>query len=332
MALQNNWQESLSNATTDPKQLFERLQLDPTLIENGTFEATKDFKLFVTDSYLKKIKPGDLKDPLLLQIMPQAQELVEHIAYRQDPLQENEANPVPGMLHKYHGRALLITTGHCAINCRFCFRRNFPYQDQHLSTENRNAIFSYLGANPDISEVILSGGDPLVLNNKSLEKLFLELEQVKSIKRVRIHTRIPLVLPERVDESLISLLSNTRLKVVMVIHCNHPQELDQSSRKALKILKNICHSLLNQSVLLKNINNNVATLLELQEALFDNGVQSYYLHILDKVKGAAHFDIPLEEAKELYAQLSEKCSGYMLPKLVMEEAGEPNKIQITSVI
>ena len=320
-----DWQTELSKAIRDPKQLFERLQINDESLQQQAFSASKDFKLFVTESYLKRIKLGDLDDPLLKQILPNAAELQSHPQYTRDPLAEAESTPIPGLLHKYQGRALIITNGHCAINCRFCFRRNFPYQSNHFAGNTEAAIYDYLRADPSIEEVILSGGDPLLHNTHSLSRILHQFEQIPHITRLLIHTRITIVLTNRINTALLDLFDATSLKIIMVIHCNHAQEIDQDVKTALAQIKVHCHSLLNQSVLLKGVNNDLKTLIDLQKALFDNQVQSYYLHILDKVKGAQHFDSPLNEAKSLYQALSSACSGYMLPKLVIEEAGASMK-------
>lgn len=328
LATSSGWQKSLSQAITDPKQLLKRLQIDPKTLLEGSVQASGDFKLFVTESYLKRIKLGDIHDPLLKQILPLAEELNLHKSYTLDPLEEAAASPIPGLLHKYQGRALIITNGHCAINCRFCFRRNFPYDNNQFNSDTQNQVFDYLWSTPSISEIILSGGDPLLSNTQSLQKLISKLEKIPHIKRLRIHSRIPIVLPERIDKALLALFARTKLKVIMVIHCNHPNEIDSEVSQALTSLRLHCHSLLNQSVLLKGVNNKLETLVALQEALFDNQVQSYYLHVLDKVKGAHHFDIPLNEARELYRELSKSCSGHMLPKLIQENAGSGMKTQL----
>ncbi len=329
---QNSWQKALSQATTNPKQLLETLQLDWQELERQGLkvseEAGERFKLFATDSYLKKIKKGDWQDPLLRQILPLVDELHEHPSYTIDPLEEKEATVVPGLIHKYHGRALLITNSHCAINCRFCFRKNFPYSDNHYSSKSHDAVFDYLNQHKEISEIILSGGDPLILSDYSLQKIYEQLECIQHIKRVRIHTRIPIVLPERINTELLNIIESSPLKTVLVIHCNHAQELDEHSTQCIKDLKQVCFSLQNQSVLLRGVNDSLQTLRDLQESLFELQVQSYYLHILDKVQGTQHFDIDLAQALKLYHSLEASLPGYMVPKLVQELANKPNKSQI----
>ena len=323
------WQTALSQAITNPKQLFDRLQLDSRYLDRACENAAQDFKVFVTESFLKRIKTGDINDPLLRQVLPLGQEVLNSPAYTLDPLEEAQARVAPGLLHKYYGRALLITNGHCAINCRFCFRRNYPYSDNHYSSQNHEAVYQYLSEHTEISELLLSGGDPLLLGTRYLQELIHNLESIPHLKRLRIHSRVPVVLPERINLKLVQMLQQSRFQIVMVIHCNHAREISSEVSEALQLLKTHCHSLLNQSVLLRGVNDSVETLLALQEKLFDEGVQSYYLHLLDKVKGTAHFDIPLEEAKAIYRELASCCPGYMLPKLVQEQAGHDYKTQIT---
>jgi EF-P beta-lysylation protein EpmB len=329
---QEDWQIALSRAVTHPKQLFKRLQLDSQHLDSETFLASNSFRVFATESYLQRIKPKDINDPLLRQILPLGEEILNTESYTNDPLNEVQATTVPGLLHKYAGRALLITNAHCAINCRFCFRKNFSYSGNHYSSANKDAIIKYLKEHEDISELILSGGDPLLLNDKKLKELIYLTEQIPHIQRIRIHTRIPIVLPERITESLLGILADSRLKVVVVVHCNHAQEIDSAVENALHKLKIVCFSLLNQSVLLKGVNDDPLTLINLQHKLFENGVQSYYLHLLDKVKGTHHFDLPLHKAQILYQEMERQLPGYMLPKLVFESPEFPNKVQLGTLL
>lgn len=319
------WQQALSRAVTNPKQLFERLQLDSSNYSQALERASEQFSMLVSESYLSRIKPADPNDPLLKQVLPSA--LENHLVpgYQDDPLDEQAANFTPGMLHKYHGRALLITNSHCAINCRFCFRRNFAYSDNHFSGKHKQAILSYLKEDTSIEELILSGGDPLLLNNRKLAEIISMAETIPHIKRLRIHSRIPLVLPERISDSLLALFRQSPLAVVMVVHCNHPQEINGEIEKVFKRLKQACHALFNQSVLLKGVNDDLDTQIALHTRLFENQVQPYYLHVLDKVKGAAHFDLAPEHIQSLYKGMQEALPGYILPKLAREEAGKAHK-------
>ncbi len=325
---QEEWQQALSQAVTNPKQLLQALQLDASLLNDDVLEASKQFRTFVTESFLKRIRKGNPDDPLFKQVWANPLELYEHPDFENDPLEEAKANPVPGLLHKYHGRVLLITNSHCAINCRFCFRRNFAYHDNHFSSKHQQAIVDYLTQNPTIEEVILSGGDPLLLNDSRLGELLTLLEPIHHIKRLRIHSRIPIVLPSRMTKNLINTLNQSRLLKVLVIHSNHPQEFNEEVGKALAMLHLSFLQVLNQSVLLKGVNDDVETLISLQQTLFEHQVQSYYLHTLDKVKGTSHFDLPLEHAKAIYQQLQARLPGYMLPRLVSEIAGKTEKTLI----
>jgi EF-P beta-lysylation protein EpmB len=327
-AKQEPWQSALSQAVTNPKQLLQALQLDSSLLNEQAQDASKLFRTFVTQSFLKRIKKGEPNDPLLKQVLPDALELINPDNFINDPLGEQEANPNPGLLHKYQGRALLITNAHCAINCRFCFRRNFPYSGNHLSSKSEAEIIDYLTNNKSISEVILSGGDPLLLTDQRLQGILTKLENIVHVKRVRIHSRVPIVLPERITGSLCNILESSPLSIVMVIHCNHPQEINEEVSNKLKALKQVCTRLLNQSVLLKGVNDEATTLINLQKLLFENEVESYYLHLLDKVSGSAHFDTPLDEALKIYREMQVQLPGYMLPRLAREEAGKPNKTLI----
>jgi len=324
-----DWQIALSQAIYQPNDLYKRLKLDDSQHHKfdllGAKTAADHFRVFATESYLQRIELGNWQDPLLLQILPQANENLDLANYSIDPLDEKQANPVPGLLHKYYGRALMITNGHCAINCRFCFRKNFTYSENHYSTHNKAAIKDYLAKHNSISEIILSGGDPLLLNDRSFREIIELVESIPHIKRLRIHSRIPIVLPERITPSWLAIISQSRLKTIFVIHCNHHQEINTEVSSALSLLKKNCFSLLNQSVLLKGINDSLPTLIDLQNCLFENQVQSYYLHILDKVSGTAHFDIPKAKALSLHKSLQEHLPGYMVPKLVEENAHEDSK-------
>jgi EF-P beta-lysylation protein EpmB len=323
------WKTALSQAVTNPKQLLKRLQLNPALLSAEMQTASEQFRVFVTESYLKRIVPENPADPLLLQVLPRELELQHKAGYSLDPLDEKQASKHSGLLHKYSGRALIITNGHCAINCRFCFRRNFPYEQNHLSKHSREEIFSYLSEDPGIEEVILSGGDPLLLSDNKLQELVEALSSIPHLKRLRVHSRVPIVLPERITDRLISLLENCPLKLVMVVHCNHAQEIDDAVADGIGRLRPISASLLNQSVLLKGVNDSARAQIDLQKSLFEIGVQPYYLHLLDKVHGAAHFDIPMENARSIYQEMQSSLPGYLVPKLVMESPGEAHKLQIT---
>ncbi len=318
------WQRALAEAVTDPAELLKMLQLDPGLLPAAE-RAAALFGLRVPRSYLRRIPKGDPDDPLLRQVLPLGAELLAVPGFGPDPVGDAAATARPGLLHKYHGRALLITTGACAVHCRYCFRRQFPYGESRLGNEQWRQILDYLEADPEIDEVILSGGDPLVLSDRRLAELVESLNAVAQLKRLRIHSRVPLVLPERIDRDLLATLADSRLRQVLVLHANHPRELDAEVTNALAALRDVGIELLNQSVLLAGVNDRVATLAELSERLFDCGVLPYYLHLLDRVQGAAHFEVDEIKAKALVRALRERLPGYLVPRLVREQAGAASK-------
>jgi len=322
-----NWQQQLAKAFTDITELCQFLNLDPKDLPVSQ-QAAQKFSLRVPRSYANRIKKNDPKDPLLLQILPITHELLSNMHYNNDPVGDLNAIAGRGIIHKYHGRALLINTGSCAINCRYCFRKEFPYADQHLSRDAQSSALDYLQKHPSISEIILSGGDPLILNDARLKQLLSALKKIKHIKRIRIHSRVPIVLPERITPELISLLNQTDKKIIIVLHCNHPNEIDHSVRAITKQFIQHEYTVLNQSVLLRNINNSVETLAQLSETLFEANIQPYYLHLLDKVTGTKHFDVPLEEAIVLVNALRNTLPGYLVPQLVQEQPGKPAKTVI----
>lgn len=323
------WQEALINVISDPKELLELLELDLDLLEAAK-TAAKQFPLKVPRGFVNRIQKGNIHDPLLKQILPLGVELEPHTGYSQDPLQENEANPIPGLLHKYYGRVLLTLTSVCAINCRYCFRRHFPYEKNNPGTSGWNKALDYIAQDNTISEVILSGGDPLVMNDEVLKIFCGKLAAIPHLKRLRIHSRLPIVLPERITTELLDWMQQSRLKIILVVHANHAREIDEEVATVANNIKSVGITLLNQTVLLKGINDQVKTLVDLSERLFEIGIQPYYLHVLDKVQGAAHFDMNLEVAKELHRELTHQLSGFLVPKLVCEQPGAPSKTLISS--
>ena len=321
-----NWQVELARAITKPQLLFEFLDLDQQQL-SAALQASRDFSLRVPYPYLRKIRRRDPNDPLLLQVLPQGVELQTIAGYIHDPLQEQTANKIPGLLHKYHGRVLLTLTSACSVNCRFCFRRHFPYKENRLDKTNLATILDYLQQERTITEVILSGGDPLIATDTSIDKLITQLRLIPHINCLRIHTRLPLMIPQRITANLITSLSKMP-QCVLVLHCNHGNEIDQATIKAITQLKEAGITVLNQTVLLRNINDNAKILIELNRKLFAAGVLPYYLHLLDKVAGAAHFDIPLAQAKKIYIELQQSLPGYLVPKLVKEVPEQLHKIMI----
>ncbi len=301
------------------------LPLDHRLANEGVM---RQFPLRVTATFASRMKKGDPDDPLLLQVLPLSDELLETVGYGADPVGDLQAIAVPGLLHKYHGRALLIVTGACAINCRYCFRREFPYSDGQLTRSRFAEALAHIAQDANIAEIILSGGDPLMLDDGRLTGLLEAIAAIPHVSRLRVHTRIPIVLPSRITKDLPQILAGTRLKPVMVIHANHSNEFNAEVSQALSALQNAGVALLNQSVLLKAVNDNVDALSSLSVTLFENGVLPYYLHLLDKANGTAHFDIPEKAALALYEKLRRCLPGYLVPKLVREIVGAPYKVNL----
>lgn len=324
-----DWQLELAQAITDPAVLLATLELShlPGLIDAAR-QAAQLFPLKVTRSYLSRIRLNDLHDPLLRQILPLGAETMQQAGYSSDPVGDLQSMPVPGLLHKYHGRVLLVTTGTCAIHCRYCFRREFPYQANNPVRNNARDISSYLQNDTSIQEVILSGGDPLTLSDRRLAELFTMAGKIPHIKRIRIHSRLPVILPSRINQNLLDAIYHPRLQTIMVIHANHPNEIDTAVRTALEKLHLRHIPLFNQAVLLRGINDSAATLAALCETLFAAHTLPYYLHLLDKVAGAAHFEVSAATAVSIMAQLKTLLPGYMVPALVQEKAGAPFKIPV----
>jgi L-lysine 2,3-aminomutase len=320
------WQHELAAAITDPATLARALGLDPGLFPcSGA--ASELFRLRVPLSFVKRMRPGDPTDPLLRQVMPVAVELAERPGFGPDPLGEASAFKAPGLLQKYQGRALLIATGACAIHCRYCFRREFPYAEQ-LGNEALSQALAAIAADPGIEEVILSGGDPLSLSDARLRALTEALAQIPHLRRLRLHTRLPVVLPSRVDEGLLQWLRDLPWPVAIVLHVNHGNEIDADVRAACASLRASGATLLNQAVLLRGVNDSVAALSELSRRLFEAGVVPYYLHLLDRVRGAAHFDVPEATAQQLVGTLAATLSGYLVPRLVREVPGAAAKTAV----
>ncbi len=324
-----NWQKSLAEAIRDPAELLALLKLPDELLPAAQ-KAAELFPLRVTHSFVNRMRLADPSDPLLLQVLPLHLELDDQPDdFVDDPVGDLQAMPIPGLLHKYQGRVLLITTAACAIHCRYCFRRHYPYQQAHNRPEHWQAALDYIEKDNSIEEVILSGGDPLSLSNERLTRLVEQLGEIPHLKRLRIHSRHPVVLPERIDEGLVSLLASSHLQIIMVIHTNHAQEINNEVRLSLQKLSVHGCTLLNQAVLLKGINDDVANQVSLSKSLFENGVLPYYLHQLDKVTGAAHFAVEQETALKIEQQMRHQLPGYLVPLLVTEQAGYPSKLPLS---
>jgi len=322
------WQQELSGAFTQLDKLLAYLNLDINDLEEHE-RANKLFPLLVTRSFASQINKNDPLDPLLKQVLPLPAELDKNTLFTNDPVGDDKASILPGLIHKYYGRVLLIVTGACAIHCRYCFRRAFPYADNSSTPAHFEKVLTYLENHKEIEEVILSGGDPLTISDQRLANIIEAIQSIKHIKRLRIHTRLPVVLPNRVTNRLIDIIKNTSLKTIFVLHVNHPQELSDDVERAIYALKKAKISLFNQTVLLKGVNDNPKTLIDLSYKLFDNDIQPYYLHLLDKVDGAAHFDLAQKDALVIYKKVQQKLPGYLVPKLVTEVQGEANKTLIT---
>jgi L-lysine 2,3-aminomutase len=327
MQTTESWQNALSRAITDPAELLALLQLDPELLPAAE-AASRLFELRVPRGFVDRMKKGDPTDPLLQQVLPLYEELNTAPDFSLDPLQESLGNPLPGLLHKYQGRVLLTLTGSCGVNCRYCFRRNFPYAENNPGSSGLEKIMDYIKNDASIHEVIFSGGEPLVATDKRLQQLIQNLRAIPHVKTLRIHTRMPIVIPERITEEFLNLFEPNALRWVVVIHCNHAQEIDDTVIAALQKLRARGVTLLNQSVLLKNINDNAASLIALSEALFSAGVLPYYLHLLDKAQGTAHFEVSKEKAQALWWEMAKNLPGYLVPKLVYEQGGAPAKLPV----
>ncbi len=321
------WQRELARAITEPGELLAAIDLGPEWLPAAR-AAARLFPLRVPRGFVARMRRGDPRDPLLRQVLPLAEECLMAPGYTPDPVGDADAMRVPGVLQKYQGRVLLTATGACAVHCRYCFRRHFPYAEANPGADHWRAALDYIAADASITEVILSGGDPLTLSDRRLKEFTAALAGLKHVKRLRLHTRLPIVLPERVDDGLLAWLGGVGLGVAVVVHVNHANEIDGDVRAALARLRETGAALLNQSVLLRGVNDDSATLTGLSEALFDAGVLPYYLHLLDKVQGAAHFDVPEVSARALIAGLAARLPGYLVPRLVREVAGAPGKTLI----
>ncbi len=319
-----SWKKILQEANSEPHDLLNKLNIgNPSLFSK---QANRDFPLRVPSGFVDRINQDNPDDPLLRQILPSVEEENNSSGFVTDPLNEINKQISPGLLHKYHGRVLLILTGACAIHCRYCFRRHFPYSDSNPMGINLDKAIAYLKQETSVSEVILSGGDPLSVSDERLTDLVLRLAEISHLKRLRIHTRFPVVVPERINNNeCLAWLTRTRLQIIIVLHINHANELDASVGQALLKLRQHNIPLFNQSVLLKGVNDSVQILVELSETLFNYGIIPYYLHLLDPVTGASHFEVDEQSAKRLMNEVQKQLPGYLLPKLVKEEPELPHK-------
>ena len=321
---QADWQQEQADAITSVRELFELLDLDMAELA-GAQGAVQEFPLRVPRGYVARMQPGDRHDPLLRQVLASGEELLEVPGFSRDPLAEASATPVAGILHKYHGRVLLMVTGACAVHCRYCFRRHFPYQE-HLPTIARlDAALQWLAERADISEVILSGGDPLSVSDRRFAELLERLARIPHLRRLRVHSRLPVVIPSRINDELVRILANPRWQASMVLHANHAHELTPALAEGVSGLRGAGVTVLNQAVLLAGVNDTLAAQVSLSESLFTAGILPYYLHVLDPVAGAAHFQVPEEAARALHAGMRDRLPGYLVPTLVAERPGRAAK-------
>jgi len=323
---QNSWQKELGQVFTDPEKLLNYLSIDPTQYQES-FAARKLFPMRVPVPFADRMEAGNINDPLLKQVMTSSDEFIEQSGFSDDPLLEQET-PIPGLLHKYENRVLLMLKTACAINCRYCFRRHFPYQDNSINQSGIHDAANYIADKPQINEVILSGGDPLMASDKHITQLMELLSPIPHITRVRIHTRLPVVIPSRMTDELLSTLQIAPFNIIVVLHINHANEIDDSVIDMVAAMKARNITVLNQAVLLKDINDDVDSQIALNESLFDAGIMPYYLHLLDKVSGATHFDSDEKAAILLMQQLYQQLPGFLVPKLVREIGGQAHKTPI----
>jgi len=319
------WQTQLSGAVTHVKDLADMLGLS---LDGADWDPNPAFPMRVPMPYVSRMRRGDRSDPLLRQVVPELAEKASAPGFESDPLQEASATLAPGLMQKYRGRVLVIAAENCAVNCRYCFRRNFPYA--HHRHDSTFPMLDRVKDDPSIREVILSGGDPLIMPDERLSILVANIEDIPHVNRLRIHTRLPVVIPQRISEPLIEILANTRLNTVVVAHFNHANEIDENVAVAFGALRQAGITLLNQSVLLAGVNDDDVTLCDLSEALFEIGILPYYLHLPDRVKGTSHFHVGIDTAIRLHGAVQSKLPGYLVPKLVQETPGQPAKELITS--
>lgn len=314
----------MRSAVRDPVRLCRMLQL-PADYHAGAEVGTRLFPVFVPLSYIARMVPGDPDDPLLRQVLPLAAEADNSAGYSTDPVADGLATRQPGLIQKYHGRVLMVTTGACGVHCRYCFRRHFPYQGALRSPAAWQPALQTIASDPTIHEVVLSGGDPLTLVDDKLAELVGQLSAIDHLRRIRVHTRLPIMIPERVTDELLACFGQTRLVGIVVVHANHPAELDEPVCHALSRMVSAGLLVLNQAVLLRGVNDDADILRRLCLRLVDHRVIPYYLHQLDRVEGASHFEVPVRRGRLLIEALRERLPGYAVPRLAREVPGRPAK-------
>jgi len=323
------WRRHLADVVRDLGELLDLLGLDAEYLEVGaTSPAALRFPLRVPRGFVSRMGRGDPDDPLLRQVLPVGAEDDDVPGFSVNPVGELGLSRGDGLLSKYHGRALLVTTGACAVHCRYCFRRHFPYDEGSSSGREGSTVIAAIADDPTIEEVILSGGDPLMLPDGVLSNLATGIASSPHVRRLRIHTRMPIVLPERVDLALVEWLAACTVPVVVVVHANHPNEISPSVARAFRAIAGAGASVLNQSVLLRGVNDSAEVLIELSKRLFDGGALPYYLHLLDRVAGAAQFEVERAVALEIMGDLRAKLPGYLVPRLVREVEGAASKVSV----
>lgn len=319
-----SWQEQLKCMLRSNEELANYLQTDLSALGAHNF-SEQAFEVRIPEFFADRIQISNPKDPILRQVLAHKDELLSPAEFSTDPLQEGQFNPIPGLIHKYKSRALMIVSSACAIHCRYCFRRHFPYQENKTGSQRLQQIITYIEQNPAINEIILSGGDPLSVPNKPLFELINHLSQCPQIKRLRLHTRLPVVIPARIEQEFLQYFSQLSVQTVVVLHINHAQEISRELEQAVTALRQLGCFVYNQAVLLKGINDSVQTLCNLSEACFHAGIQPYYLHLLDKVQGASHFEVSVQKASNLINSMRKELPGYLVPQLATEEPGMTNK-------
>ena len=324
----NGWQQQLREAYREPLPLLEQLQLDSPEPLAKKAAAQSRFKMLVPRAFVERMRVGNYDDPLLRQVLPLGDECIEMDGFNKDPVADHENMPVPGIIHKYSGRILLILTGSCAVNCRYCFRREFDYQQQQITPSRWQACRDYINLDKSITEIIFSGGDPLMLRTSKLQKISNDLQEIPHIKRIRIHTRLPVVLPDRVNDNLCEWLNHIKYPVTIVLHINHAQEIDSNLTNACVKLRASGCQLLNQAVLLRGVNDSAKAQIALSEHLHEIKVLPYYLNLLDQVEGAAHFRVDDAVMMKIYSEMRQQLPGYLLPRLVRDDGNLVAKRQV----
>ncbi len=322
----DTWQVSLQHAFRSVGELLDEVSIDPHDV--NSIEINNAFPILVPREFVDRIERGNPWDPLLLQVLPTHHELDSNDLFSTDPVGDLAVEVVPGLLHKYQGRVLLIATGQCAVHCRYCFRKHYPYQSSPKSRDNWSDAFRYIESDPSIDEVILSGGDPLSLGNDRLKFLIDSIAAIDHVKRLRVHTRFPVMIPHRIDQELCGIFESCGLSTWMVLHINHANEIDSNVERMVNRLKRAGITLLNQAVLLKNVNDSLDAQVTLSRRLVDIGVQPYYLHQLDRVEGAMHFEVEEEFGLSIVRQMRNVLPGYAIPQYVREVAGRPSKSHV----